>query len=73
MMSRIGGSHAIRSNLQTQAISWRKRGGAGGTLGMTRAAQAQPSGRGPASLQKLVESEVARITPIIEAAGVEAN
>jgi tripartite-type tricarboxylate transporter receptor subunit TctC len=29
--------------------------------------------RGPAGLQKLVESEVARITPIIEAAGVTAN
>jgi tripartite-type tricarboxylate transporter receptor subunit TctC len=103
-------------------------GGAGGTLGMTRAAQAQPSGytiavgnmgtqsaapalypnlkydpaksfaqvgivnftpqaivvelgssvpkgadRGPAGLQKLVESEIARITPIIKAAGVTAN
>jgi tripartite-type tricarboxylate transporter receptor subunit TctC len=29
--------------------------------------------RGPAGLQKLVESEVARITPIIQAAGVTAN
>ena len=29
--------------------------------------------RGPAGLQKLVESEVARITPIIKAAGVTAN
>jgi tripartite-type tricarboxylate transporter receptor subunit TctC len=29
--------------------------------------------RGPAGLQKLVESEVARITPIIEAEGVTAN
>ena len=29
--------------------------------------------RGPAGLQKLVESEVARITPIIEAEGVPAN
>jgi tripartite-type tricarboxylate transporter receptor subunit TctC len=29
--------------------------------------------RGPAGLQKLVESEVARITPIIKAAGVIAN
>jgi tripartite-type tricarboxylate transporter receptor subunit TctC len=29
--------------------------------------------RGPAGLQKLVESEVARITPVIKAAGVTAN
>jgi putative tricarboxylic transport membrane protein len=29
--------------------------------------------RGPAGLQKLVESEIARITPIIKAAGVTAN
>ena len=29
--------------------------------------------RGPASLQKLVESEVARITPVIKAAGVTAE
>jgi tripartite-type tricarboxylate transporter receptor subunit TctC len=29
--------------------------------------------RGPAGLQKRVESEVARITPIIEAEGVTAN
>jgi len=29
--------------------------------------------RGPAGLQRLVESEIARITPIIEAAGVTAN
>jgi tripartite-type tricarboxylate transporter receptor subunit TctC len=29
--------------------------------------------RGPAALQKLVESEVARITPVIKAAGVTAN
>jgi tripartite-type tricarboxylate transporter receptor subunit TctC len=29
--------------------------------------------RGPAGLQKLVESEVARVTPIIKAAGVTAN
>ena len=29
--------------------------------------------RGPAGLQKLVESEVARITPIIKAAGVTAE
>jgi hypothetical protein len=29
--------------------------------------------RGPAGLQKLVESEVSRIAPIIEAAGVTAN
>ena len=29
--------------------------------------------RGPAALQKLVESEVARITPIIKAAGVTAE
>ena len=28
---------------------------------------------GPAGLQKLVESEVARITPVIKAAGVTAN
>jgi tripartite-type tricarboxylate transporter receptor subunit TctC len=31
------------------------------------------SDRGPAALQKLVESEVARITPVIKAAGVTAN
>ena len=29
--------------------------------------------RGPAGLQKLVESEISRITPIIEAAAVTAN
>jgi tripartite-type tricarboxylate transporter receptor subunit TctC len=29
--------------------------------------------RGPAGLQKLVESEVARITPVIKAAGVTAE
>ena len=29
--------------------------------------------RGPAALQKLVESEIARITPVIKAAGVTAN
>ena len=29
--------------------------------------------RGPAGLQKLVESEVARITPVIKAAGVTAD
>jgi tripartite-type tricarboxylate transporter receptor subunit TctC len=29
--------------------------------------------RGPAALQKLVESEVARITPVIKAAGVTAE
>jgi tripartite-type tricarboxylate transporter receptor subunit TctC len=29
--------------------------------------------RGPASLQKLVESEVARITPVIKAAGATAD
>jgi tripartite-type tricarboxylate transporter receptor subunit TctC len=29
--------------------------------------------RGPTGLQRLVESEIARITPIIEAAGVTAN
>ncbi len=33
----------------------------------------KPADRGPAGLQKLVESEVARITPIIKAAGVTAN
>jgi putative tricarboxylic transport membrane protein len=33
----------------------------------------QGSERGPAALQKLVESEVARITPVIKAAGVTAN
>ena len=32
-----------------------------------------PGERGPASLQKLVESEVARITPVIKAAGVTAD
>ena len=30
----------------------------------------QGADRGPAALQKLVESEVARITPVIKAAGV---
>mgnify|MGYP003348868647 CR=1 FL=1 len=30
----------------------------------------QGADRGPAGLQKLVESEVARITPVIKAAGV---
>jgi tripartite-type tricarboxylate transporter receptor subunit TctC len=36
---------------------------------------AAPKGteRGPVGLQKLVESEVARITPVIKAAGVTAN
>jgi putative tricarboxylic transport membrane protein len=29
--------------------------------------------RGPAGLQKLVESEVARITPVIQASGVTGN
>ena len=33
----------------------------------------QGAERGPAALQKLVESEVARITPVIKAAGVTAN
>jgi tripartite-type tricarboxylate transporter receptor subunit TctC len=33
----------------------------------------QGADRGPAGLQKLVESEVARITPVIKAAGVTAN
>jgi tripartite-type tricarboxylate transporter receptor subunit TctC len=33
----------------------------------------QGTERGPAALQKLVESEVARITPVIKAAGVTAN
>jgi tripartite-type tricarboxylate transporter receptor subunit TctC len=33
----------------------------------------QGADRGPAALQKLVESEVARITPVIKAAGVTAN
>jgi tripartite-type tricarboxylate transporter receptor subunit TctC len=33
----------------------------------------QGADRGPAGLQKLVESEVARITPVIKAAGVVAN
>ena len=33
----------------------------------------QGAERGPAGLQKLVESEVARITPVIKAAGVVAN
>jgi len=32
-----------------------------------------PPDRGPAGLQKLVESEVARITPVIKAAGVVGN
>ena len=29
--------------------------------------------RGPAGLQKLVESEIARITPVLKAAGIAAN
>jgi tripartite-type tricarboxylate transporter receptor subunit TctC len=33
----------------------------------------KPGDRGPAGLQKLVESEVARITPVIQAAGVTAD
>jgi tripartite-type tricarboxylate transporter receptor subunit TctC len=33
----------------------------------------QGADRGPAGLQKLVESEIARITPVIKAAGVTAN
>lgn len=33
----------------------------------------KPADRGPAGLQKLVESEVARITPVIKAAGVTVN
>ena len=33
----------------------------------------QGADRGPAALQKLVESEVARITPVIKASGVTAN
>ena len=33
----------------------------------------QGAERGPAGLQKLVESEVARITPVIKAAGVTAE
>jgi len=33
----------------------------------------KPQDRGPGGLQKLVESEVARITPVIKAAGVTAN
>jgi tripartite-type tricarboxylate transporter receptor subunit TctC len=33
----------------------------------------KPADRGPIGLQKLVESEVARITPVIKAAGVTAN
>ena len=33
----------------------------------------QGDDRGPAGLQKLVESEIARITPVIKAAGVTAN
>ena len=42
---------------------------------MSSSAAAAPKGtdRGPAGLQKLVESEVARITPVIKAAGVTAN
>jgi tripartite-type tricarboxylate transporter receptor subunit TctC len=32
-----------------------------------------PGERGPAGLQKLAESEVARITPVIKAAGVTAD
>ena len=32
-----------------------------------------PADRGPAGLQKLVESEVARLTPIIKAAGAPAD
>jgi tripartite-type tricarboxylate transporter receptor subunit TctC len=33
----------------------------------------KPADRGPAGLQKLVESEVARITPVIKASGVTVN
>ena len=33
----------------------------------------KPADRGPAGLQKLVESEIARITPVIKAAGVTVN
>ena len=33
----------------------------------------QGADRGPAGLQKLVESEIARITPVIKAAGVTAD
>jgi tripartite-type tricarboxylate transporter receptor subunit TctC len=32
-----------------------------------------PADRGPAGLQKLVESEMARITPVLKAAGAAAN
>ena len=40
---------------------------------MSSSAVPRPQGadRGPAGLQKLVESEVARITPVIKAAGVK--